>query len=185
MDLDFSVRKRGKERSFVRKNKTDMIMRIAMVICLCICIGLISVLYISLPKYNAKFDSSDYDSYQTNVHPKYAFEEYDVQKNVISAEGWYVLKDENSKYCRDLTVYLSTKDSHLFYKMKTMRQSRKDVDVYLRKRVSGQYQHSHLQCGFTASISRKKLPHDTYYFYIYYRSKNYRVMTKLPYKIII
>jgi hypothetical protein len=169
----------------MKKNKVDVILRVIMVLCLCACLGLICVLYTHLPQHNTKFNSSDYDTYQTNVHPRYAFEEYDVEKNTISAKGWYVLEDEDSKNCQEMTVYLSTRDSHLFYKMKTTRQDRQDVDTYLRKRVSGEYLHAHVQSGFTATISRKDLPHDTYYFYVYYKSKNYKVMTKLAYKIII
>ena len=169
----------------MKKNKLDVVLRVIMVIGLCACLGLICVLYTHLPDHNTKFNSSDYDTYQTNVHPRYAFEEYDVQKNTISCKGWYVLQDEDSKNCKNMTVYLSTRDSHLFYKMKTKRLNRKDVDIYLRKRVSGIYLHPHLQSGFEATISRKNLPHDTYYFYVYYHSSKYKVMTKLAYKIII
>ena len=118
-----------------------------------------------------------------NEDNTFAFEEYDVTKTNITCKGWFVLNDEPTYKCKKMQIFLGTDASHLFYKLDTVRQNRPDVDVYLQKRLPTPQEYK--ESGFTASISRKDLPHDTYNFYVYYESNDHKVMRKMPYKIII
>lgn len=171
----------GKEKKKGKKGSYFLAMiSIAIFVSLCV---FSANMYMNLPKNNYTFNSRDYKTFTLNQKSKYAIEEYEINDNKITCHGWFALNEENSSECRKMTVFLSTADSHLFYKMKTERKKREDVNKYLKKRIPEPKEYR--ESGFSAEISTKNIPSDTYSFYVYYESAQYKVLKKLPYKIKI
>lgn len=162
---------------------SDKILKIIMVVVMVVSVGAIAHMYKNLPQNNYTFNSKEYKTFDLNEDNTFAFEEYDVTKTSITCKGWFVLNDEPSYKCKKMIVFLGTDASHLFYKLDTTRVNRPDVDAYCKKRLPKAQEYK--ESGFTASISRQNLPHDTYNFYVYYESNDHKVMRKMPYKIII
>lgn len=164
-------------------DRSEQILKIVMTAAVAACLVLSAFMYIRLPKNNYVFQSNSYEDFTLNQDSRFAVEEYDVTDKAITCRGWFALEKEASSKCKKMTLFISTNDSHLFYKMKTERSVRNDVDAYLKKRLPDPLEYR--ESGFSASISRKTLPADTYHFYVYYESAQYKVMKKLPYTIIL
>lgn len=168
---------------FKVNNKLNYILRTLMVVILTVCLVVIARMYKSLPHDNYVFDSKTYDEFDLNQLNHFAFEDYTVTDQKITCRGWFALDNAKASECKEMQVFLVSKNTHMFYKMNTIRQNRKDVDTYLRKRIVNPQEY--LESGFTASINRSKLPAGVYDYYIYYRADSVKVMTKLPYRILI